>query len=74
METRRIENETQTNEKEMKMGLSRDDLRIGSILMDLNDSEHTVIRFEGIFIVTTYGRGENWLVPSHLKWERLVKY
>ena len=50
------------------------DLRIGSVLMDLNGEYHTVIRFEGVFIVTSYGAGENWLVPSHLASERLVKY
>ena len=54
--------------------LTKDNLRIGSVLRDLNGAEHTVIRFDGIFIVTTYGRGENWLVPSHLQYEELVKY
>lgn len=54
--------------------MKKEELRIGSILEDLNGARHTVIRFEGIFIVTTYGNGENWLVPSHLKHEKLVKY
>ena len=54
--------------------LTRNDLRVGSILKDLNGAEHTVIKFEGIFIVTTYGNGENWLVPSHLQYETLVQY
>lgn len=54
--------------------LTKDDLRIGSVLRDLNGAEHTVIRFEDIFIVTTYGRGENWLVPSHLQYEELARY
>ena len=54
--------------------LTRNDLRVGSILKDLNCAEHTVIRFEGIYIITTYGNGENWLVPTHLQYEELVKY
>lgn len=54
--------------------MTQKDLRIGSILMDLNGEKHTVIRFEGIFTVTSYGKGENWLVDSHLKHETLVKY
>lgn len=54
--------------------MTANNLRIGSVLRDLNGAEHTVIRFDGIFIVTTYGRGENWLVPSHLEYETLVKY
>lgn len=54
--------------------MTQKDLRIGSILEDLNGCQHTVIRFDGIFTVTTYGRGENWLVDSHLEWEKLVKY
>lgn len=54
--------------------LKPEDLRIGSILEDLNGARHTVIRFEDIFTVSTYGNGENWLVPSHLKYEKLVKY
>ena len=54
--------------------MTQKDLRIGSILEDLNGNQHKVIRFEGIFTVSTYGRGENWLVDSHLKSEKLVKY
>ena len=54
--------------------LKRNDLRVGSVLKDLNGAEHTVKRFEGIFIITTYGNGDNWLVPSHLQYEELVKY
>lgn len=54
--------------------MTQKDLRIGSILKDLNGEEHTVVRFEGIFTVTSYGKGENWLVDSHLKSETLVKY
>ena len=54
--------------------LTRNDLRVGSVLKDLNGAEHTVKRFDGIFIITTYGNGENWLVPSHLKYEELVRY
>lgn len=55
--------------------MTQKDLRIGSVLEDLNGSKHTVIRFEGIFTVTTYsGKGEVWLVDSHLKHEKLVKY
>ena len=54
--------------------LKASDLRVGSVLKDLNGAEHTVKRFEGIFIITTYGNGENWLVPSHLRYEELVKY
>lgn len=49
-------------------------LREGSILEDLNGNKLTVIRFQDIFIVTTYGNGENWLVPSHLKYKKLIKY
>ena len=54
--------------------LTHKDLRIGSVLEDLNGNQHTVIRFDGIFTVTAYGRGENWLVDSHLKYEKLVSY
>ncbi len=54
--------------------MTRDDLRLGSVLKDLNGCEHVVIRFEGPFIVTSYGSGENWLVESHLKYETLVQY
>ena len=54
--------------------LQASDLRIGSVLKDLNGVEHTVKRFDGIFIITTYGNGENWLVPSHLQYEELVRY
>ena len=54
--------------------MTREDLKIGSILEDLNGNKHTVIRFDGIFIITTYGNGENWLVNEHLKYEKLVKY
>lgn len=55
--------------------MSKNDLRIGSVLKDLNGKEHTVLRFEGCFIITTYGnKGENWLVDEHLKYETLVKY
>lgn len=54
--------------------MTQKDLRIGSVLRDLNGAEHTVIRFDGIFTVTTFGNGENWLVDSHLKHETLVKY
>lgn len=50
------------------------DLRVGSVLKDINGEEHTVIRFEKGFVITTYGNGENWLVESHLKWETLAKY
>lgn len=54
--------------------LTRKDLRVGSVLKDLSGAEHTVKRFDGIFIITTYGNGENWLVPSHLQYEKLVRY
>lgn len=54
--------------------ITQKDLRIGSILEDQNGERHTVIRFEGIFTVTTYGNGENWLVDSHLEHETLIKY
>lgn len=54
--------------------MTQNDLRIGSVLEDLNGKKHTVIRFEGIFTVTTYGNGENWLVDSHLKHEKLIQY
>ena len=54
--------------------LTHKELRVGSVLRDLNGYEHTVIRFDGIFTVTTYGRGENWLVDEHLKYETLVKF
>lgn len=56
------------------MTLTKNDLRIGSVLKDLNGAELTVIRFEGIFIIATYGRGEAWMVDSHLKYKKLVKY
>ena len=54
--------------------ITQKELRVGSVLKDLNGYEHTVIRFDGIFTVTTYGRGENWLVDEHLKHETLVKF
>lgn len=54
--------------------MTKNDLRIGSVLEDMNGEQHEVLRFDGIFIVTTYGRGENWLVESHLKNEKLIKY
>lgn len=54
--------------------MTQRDLRVGSVLQDLNGEQHTVIRFDGIFTVTTYGKGENWLVDSNLKYESLVKY
>lgn len=54
--------------------MTKNDLRIGSVLEDMNGKQHKVIRFDGIFIVTTYGRGENWLVESHLKNEKLIEY
>ena len=54
--------------------MTQKDLRIGSVLEDLNGEQHTVIRFDGIFTVTTYGDGENWMVDSHLAYEKLVKY
>lgn len=54
--------------------MSQKDLRIGSVLEDLNGHQHVVIRFEGIFTVTTYVRGENWLVDTHLRQEKLIKY
>lgn len=54
--------------------MKREDLRIGSVLEDLNGARHTVIRFDGIFTITTYGNGENWLVDSHLKYDKLVLY
>ncbi len=57
-------------EKEM----TQKDLRVGSVLEDLNGCQHTVIRFDGLFTITTYGKGENWLVDSHLKTEKLVKF
>lgn len=49
------------------------DLKVGSILKDLNGAEHKVIRFEKGFVITTYGNGENWLLPSHLEYEELVR-
>lgn len=64
----------ETEKMEKTKTLERKDLRIGSVLEDLNGSRHTVIRFDGIFIITTYGNGENWLVPSHLATEKLIKY
>lgn len=54
--------------------MTQKDLRIGSILEDLNGERHIVIRFDGSFTITTYGNGENWLVDSHLAWEKLIKY
>lgn len=54
--------------------MTQKDLRIGSVLEDMNGCRHTVIRFDGIFTVTTYGRGENWMVDEHLKWQKLIKY
>ena len=57
-----------------EVSMTQKDLRIGSILEDLNGQRHTVIRFDSIFTVTTYGKGENWLVDSHLKHEKLIKF
>lgn len=58
----------------LKKEVTRKNLRVGSVLEDMNGERHTVIRFEGIFTVTTYGNGENWLVDSHLRHETLIKY
>lgn len=58
----------------LKKEVTRKNLRVGSVLEDVNGERHTVIRFEGIFTVTTYGNGENWLVDSNLKDEKLIKY
>ena len=58
----------------LKKEVTRKNLRVGSVLEDMNGERHTVIRFDGIFTVTTYGNGENWLVDSHLKDEKLIKY
>lgn len=57
----------------LKKEVTRKNLRVGSVLEDMNGERHTVIRL-GDFIVTTYGNGENWLVDSHLKYESLIKY
>lgn len=54
--------------------MTQKDLRIGSILEDLNGNRHTVIRFEGLFTITTYGKGELWLVDTHLEHHKLIKY
>ena len=54
--------------------LKREDLRIGSLLEDMNGERHTVIGFYKIFVITTYGKGENWLLPFNLATERLIKY
>ena len=65
-------------------GLRVSDLHVGSILMDVNDERHQVIRFEDkgnhvLWIVSKYfdefGNlmpGENHMLESELKWERLV--
>lgn len=54
--------------------MTKNDLRIGSIIKDLNEKDLTVIRFESIFTIATYGKGEVWLVDSHLKHYEIVKY
>ena len=54
--------------------MTKNDLRLGSILKDINGVELTVIRFEEIFTIATYGNGEVWLVDSHLKHYTLVEY
>ena len=71
IESNATQRERKQEENEM---LNKNDLRVGSVLRDLNGSEHTVIRIEDVFIITTYGNGENWLVESHLEYETLVKY
>ena len=58
----------------LKKEVTRKNLRVGSVLEDMNGKRHTVIRLDDYFIVTTYGKGENWLVDSHLKYESLIKY
>ena len=58
----------------LKKEVTRKNLRVGSVLEDLNGERHTVIRLDDYFIVTTYGKGEIWLVDSHLKYESLIKY
>lgn len=58
----------------LKKEVTRKNLRVGSVLEDMNGERHTVIRFDENFIVTTYGKGENWLVDSHLRHETLIKY
>lgn len=62
----------------MNNNLKQENLRVGSILEDANGKRRTVIRFEGLFTVTTsmYGCGENWILDSSLeneKW-KLIKY
>lgn len=52
-------------------------VRKGSIIQDLNGCNLTVDRFEGIFAVAKYdpnGTGEVWLVPTHLKGYKLIKF
>lgn len=60
-----------------KTGITQKDLRVGSVLEDVNGYRHTVKRFNGIFTITKYnedGCGELWLVDSHLQYEKLIQY
>ena len=51
----------------LKKEVTRKNLRVGSVLEDLNGERHTVIRLDDYFIVTTYGKGEMRL--DEMKWE-----
>ena len=44
------------------------------ILRDLNGHLLTVIKMQGDWTIATYGRGEVWLVDSHLEHYELVEY
>jgi hypothetical protein len=54
--------------------MTKDNLRVGSILRDLNGNLLTVIKLQGDWTIATYGRGEVWLVDSHLEHYELVEY
>ena len=52
-------------------------LKPGSVIEDLTGNKLTVkkvVSDAGIrFVIATYGKGEDWLVPSHLEHYSLIK-
>lgn len=57
--------------------MTKKDIRIGSVLRDLNGEDLTVVKFDGAWTIAKYdvnGAGEIWLVDSHLEGYELVTY
>ena len=54
--------------------MTQKDLRVGSKFTDINGVAHVVVRFEGIFTITSEGKGEIWWVDSHMNHCKLIEY